>query len=117
MRREHPSQQGYAPFIPQFLHGRCKDDVVSPATARFFKTLETGKELAENDLTAVFSGIDFGMKADRLCERSSNVIGNSPMCTSKGSDGEFAYLFTLWSPSPGELQLVVLNVEPENVPD
>ncbi|MFD0047023.1 hypothetical protein ACFVGV_17715 [Pseudarthrobacter scleromae] len=81
------------------------------------RTWETGKELTEDDITAVFSGVRFRMKADRPCERRSNVIGKSPICASRGSDGEFEYLFTVWSPGPGEPQLVVLNVEPDYVPD
>jgi hypothetical protein len=81
------------------------------------RTWETGKELTEDDITAVFSGVGFGMKADRPCERRSNSIVKSPICTSRGSDGEFEYLFTVWSPGPGEPQLVVLNVEPDYVPD
>jgi hypothetical protein len=62
---------------------------------------ETGKELTEDDITAVLADVGFGMKADRPCERRSNVIGNSPICTSSGSDGELQYSFTVWSPGPG----------------
>lgn len=76
------------------------------------RTWETGRELTADDITAVFSGVGFGMKADGPCERSSKVIGNEPICTSRGSDGEFEYLFTFWSPGPGEPQLVVLNGDP-----
>lgn len=77
---------------------------------------ETGQELTEKDVATVLADVGFGMKADGPCERSSKVIGNEPICTSRGSDGEFEYLFTVWSPGPGEPQLVVLNVAPDSVP-
>lgn len=78
---------------------------------------ETGKELTDSDIASVFADVGFEMKSDRLCERQSNVIGNDPVCTSNGSDGEFQYSFTVWSPDPGGPQDVVLNVEPRYVPD
>lgn len=74
---------------------------------------ETGKELTDGDVTV--ADVGFEMNADRPCNRRSNAIGNSPICTSRGSDGQFEYLFTVWSPGPEEPQLVVLNVEPDHV--
>lgn len=81
------------------------------------RTWETGKELTEDDITAVFSGVDFGMKADEPCKRRSNDIGDTPICISRGTDGEFDYWFTVFSPAPGEPQRAVLSVRPHYVPD
>jgi hypothetical protein len=77
---------------------------------------ETGKELTEEDIRAVLADVGFGMDADSPCKRRANVIGNDPICTSRGSDGEFEDLFTVWSPGPGEPQLVILNIEPDHAP-
>lgn len=78
---------------------------------------ETGKELRRDDVRAVFAVVGFEMKADRPCERQGNVIGNEPICTSSGSDGELQYSFTVWSPGLGGPQDVVLNVEPRYAPE
>ncbi|MGN7200268.1 hypothetical protein [Arthrobacter sp. SAFR-044] len=73
---------------------------------------DTGKELTDDHVAAVFSGLGFEMKADGPCNRSSNIIGDSPICISRGADGEFEYLFTVFSPAPGAPERVVLAVEP-----
>lgn len=82
-----------------------------------FRRWETGRELTDSDVTAVLAEVGFEMKADGPCERPSNVIGNSPICTSSGSDGELQYSFTVWSPGPGGPQDVVLEIRPRYVPD
>lgn len=41
---------------------------------------ETGKELTDNDVAAVVSGVGVEMTADGPCKRQSNVIGNSTIC-------------------------------------
>ncbi|WP_350005479.1 hypothetical protein [Pseudarthrobacter sp. WHRI 8279] len=81
------------------------------------RTWETGKELTADDITAVLSGVDFEMKADRPCKRRSNDIGNAAICSSRGNDGEFEYFFTVFSPGLGEPQIVGLEIRPRYVPD
>ena len=49
------------------------------------RTWETGKELTEDDITTVFSGVGFEMKADSPCKRRSNDIGDTPICISRGT--------------------------------
>ena len=39
-----------------------------------YRQWEAGKELTENDLTAVVSGVGFEMKTDHPCQRQSNAI-------------------------------------------
>ena len=78
---------------------------------------ETGKELTDEDVARVLSGLGFEMRWEGPCRRPSNVIGDSPICTSRGSDGELEYVFTVWSPGPGDPQLVVLNVDPKYMPN
>lgn len=73
---------------------------------------DAGKELTDDHVAAVFSGLGFEMKADGPCKRSSNIIGDSPICISRGADGEFEYLFTVFSPAPGAPERMVLAVEP-----
>lgn len=77
-----------------------------------YRSWDTGKELTDYDLASVFADVGFEMKADRPCERRSNVIGSSPICTSSGSDEELQYSFTVWSPHPGGPQAVVLIIRP-----
>jgi len=48
------------------------------------RTWDTGKELTDDDVTAVFSGVGFEMKADGPCKRPSNVIGKTPSASSRG---------------------------------
>lgn len=72
---------------------------------------DTGKELTDDDIKAVFSGLGFEMKSDGPCRRQSNVIGSSPICILSGSDGEFEYSFTVFSPAPGAPQRVALAAE------
>lgn len=48
---------------------------------------ETGKELTDNDVAAVVSGVGVEMTADGPCKRQSNVIGNSTICIFTGKDG------------------------------
>jgi hypothetical protein len=75
-----------------------------------FRRWDAGRELTDSDVTAVLAEVGVEMKADRPCERRSNVNGNSPVCTSSGSDGELHYSFTVWSPGPGGPQDAVLEV-------
>lgn len=82
-----------------------------------YRSWDTGKELTDDDITAVLSRVGFEMKADRPCKRQSNDIGDTPICISTGTDGEFDYFFTVFSPGPREPQLVVLGVRPHYVPD
>ena len=81
------------------------------------RTWDTGKELTEDDVAAVLSGVGFEMKADRPCKRRSNDIGDAPICSSRGNDGEFEYFFTVFSPDPAEPQIVVLEIRPRYVPE
>jgi hypothetical protein len=64
-----------------------------------------------------FSGVGFGMKADGPYKRRSNDIRHTPICISRGNDGEFDSFFTVFSRARGELQRAILNVRPRYVPD
>ena len=78
---------------------------------------ETGKELTDNDVAAVVSGVGVEMTADGPCKRQSNVIGNSTICIFTGKDGEFNYWLSVASPGPGEPQKVGLNIRARIAPD
>ena len=78
---------------------------------------ETGKELTDNDVAALMSGLGFDMTTDYPCERDARIIGVGTICTSTGTDGEFRYWLSVTSPDPGEPQLVTLNVRPQYAPD
>ena len=78
---------------------------------------ETGKELTDNDVAALMSGLGFDMTTDHPCERDARIIGVGTICTSTGTDGEFRYWLSVTSPGPGEPQLVNLNVRPQYRPD
>lgn len=78
------------PHLPQVTPGANETRIAARA----------GKELTDDDVTAVFSAVGFEMKAERPCQRRSNVIENPPVRISSGSDGEFEYFFTVLSPSP-----------------
>ncbi|WPU11137.1 hypothetical protein [Pseudarthrobacter oxydans] len=78
---------------------------------------ETGKELTDNDVAAVVSGVGVAMTADGPCKRESNVIGNSTICIFTGKDGEFTYWLPVASPGPGEPQKVGLNIRARMAPD
>lgn len=78
---------------------------------------ETGKELTDNDVTALTSGLGFTMTTDHPCKRPANVIGSITICHSTGTDGEFDYRLAITSPAPGEPHLVTLNVQPPIMPD
>ena len=73
---------------------------------------DIGKELTENDLTAVVSGVGFEMKTDRPCQRQSNAIGLATICTSSGADGDYTFMLSVASPNPNEPQIVTLIVRP-----
>jgi hypothetical protein len=79
---------------------------------------DAGKELTDNEVTAMQSGLGFKMTAGHPpCRRPANGIGVIILCSSTGTDGEFDYLLTVTSPGPGEPQLVALIVRPHHVPD
>lgn len=78
---------------------------------------DTRKELTDNDVAALTSGLGFTMATNHPCKRQSNVIGVDTICISTGTDGEFDYWLTVTSPAPGEHQIVGLNVRPHYVPD
>jgi hypothetical protein len=78
-----------------------------------YRSWDTGKELTDNDIAGVESGLRFEMKADRPCKRRSNDIGDATICSSTGTDGEFDYLLTVTSRDPGEPQLVTLLIRPQ----
>ncbi len=82
-----------------------------------YRSWDSGKELTDDDVSALKSGFEFTMTADRPCTRPSNAIGVSTLCRSRGTDGEFDYLVTITSPDPGEPQLVTLVIRPRFVPD
>lgn len=63
---------------------------------------ETGKELTDNDVAALTSGLGFDMTTDHPCERPANGIGVVTFCISTGTDGEFDYWLAVTSPGPGE---------------
>jgi hypothetical protein len=77
-----------------------------------YRQWDTGKELTENDLTAVVSGVGFEMKTDRPCQRQSNAIGVTTICRSSGADGDNTYMLNAASPGVNEPQLVTLIVRP-----
>lgn len=70
--------------------------------SRLTRGWNTGKELTDNDVTEVISGVGFEMKADRPCKRRSNVIGNTPSLSQR-SDGEFELLLTVFGLTQGNL--------------
>ena len=61
---------------------------------------DTGKELSDDDVAALTSGLGFTMTTNHPCKRQANVI-----CIATGTDGEFDYWLTVTSPAPGEPQL------------
>ncbi|MBT2535435.1 hypothetical protein [Arthrobacter sp. ISL-69] len=77
-----------------------------------YRQWDTGKELTENDVTAVVSGVGFEMKTDRPCQRQSNAIGVATICSSSGTDGDYNYMLNVASPDPNEPQTVTLIVRP-----
>lgn len=77
-----------------------------------YRQWETGKELTANDVRAVVSDVGFEMKTDRPCERQSNAIGVTTICSSSGTDTEYSYMLNVTSPDPNEPQLVTLIVRP-----
>ena len=81
------------------------------------RTWDTGKELTDDDVTAVFSEVGFEMKADGPCKRPSNVIGKTPICIFTGTDGEYDYFLSVTSPAPGEPQLIALIISARYAPD
>lgn len=78
---------------------------------------DTGKELSDDDVAALTSGLGFTMTTNHSCKRQANVIGVDTICIATGTDGEFDYWLTVTSPAPGEPQIVGLNVRPHYVPD
>jgi hypothetical protein len=78
-----------------------------------YRQWEAGKELTEDDVEAIHSGVGFEMTANRPCQRPSNAIGVATICILEGADGEYRYLLTLISPDPNEPHLVALVLEPE----
>jgi hypothetical protein len=78
---------------------------------------ETGKELSDDDVAAVVSGVGVEMTTDNPCKRTAQMIGVAIICIRTGTDGEFRYWLSVTSPGPGEPQLVALNVRPQYAPD
>ena len=78
-----------------------------------YRQWEAGKELTEDDVEAIHSGVEFEMTANRPCQRPSNAIGVAAICILEGADREYRYLLTLTSPDPNEPHLVTLVVESE----
>lgn len=98
---------------------KLTDDIVRPERFMCISTnpcpslsrrWETGKELTDNEVAAVVSGVGVEMKADGPCKRQPNVIGDSTICRFTGKDGEFDYWLSVASPGPGEPQKVGLNI-------
>ena len=78
-----------------------------------YRQWEAGKELTEDDVEAIHSGVSLEMTANRPCQRPSNAIGVAAICILEGADREYRYLLTLTSPDPNEPHLVTLVVESE----
>ena len=78
---------------------------------------ETGKELTDNDVAAVVSGVGVEMTADGPCKRTAQMIGVATICIFTGKDGEFNYWLSVASPGPGEPQKVGLNIRARITPD
>jgi hypothetical protein len=78
---------------------------------------DTGKELSDDDIPALTSGLGFTMTTNHPCKRQANVIGVDTICIATGTDGEFDYWLAVTSPAPGEPQIGGLNVRPHYVPD
>lgn len=77
-----------------------------------YRRWEAGRELTDQDVTAVESGVGFPMASDHPCKRPSNGSGVITTCTSSGTDGEYNYLLTVTSPGLQEPQLVTLIISP-----
>jgi hypothetical protein len=77
-----------------------------------YRQWDTGKELTENDLTAVVSGVGFEMKTDRPCQRPAGVSGVITICRSSGIDGDYTYMLNVASPGLNEPQIITLIVRP-----
>ncbi|MFX1822247.1 hypothetical protein PV768_20950 [Pseudarthrobacter sp. CC4] len=73
---------------------------------------DTGKELTDDDVAAIKSGLGFEMRADRPCARPSNAIGVTTICRSTGTDGEYTYMLNVTSPGLNDPQLVTLIIRP-----
>jgi hypothetical protein len=68
------------------------------------------KELTDQDLAALMSGLGFDMTTDQPCKRTAQMIGVATICIFTGKDGEFNYWLSVASPGPGEPQKVGLNI-------
>jgi hypothetical protein len=77
-----------------------------------YRQWDTGKELTENDLTAVVSGAGFEMKTDLPCQRPPGVSGVITICRSSGIDGEYNCMLNVASPGLNEPQIVTLIIRP-----
>ena len=75
-----------------------------------YRQWEAGKELTENDLTAVVSGVGFEMKTDTPCQRPANVSGSITICRFSGTDDKYTYMLNVASPGLNEPQIVTMIV-------
>lgn len=99
-----------------------EDDVVRPVRYLCFDTnpcpsiyrsWNAGKEIAPTDLAAMVSKSGFEMKVDGSCTRKPRDIGPTTVCSSSGNDGQYQYLLNVRSPGPGQPDLIILNVSPQ----
>jgi len=72
----------------------------------------TDIEFTPADLLAIASPAGITLKVDKVCQRQANVSGDATLCTGTGNDGKYVYYLTAVSPGVGEMQELVLNVEP-----
>lgn len=82
-----------------------------------YRRWDTGKELTDDDVAVLKSGLGFKMMTDHPCRRPTNGSGVITLCSITGTDGEFDFLLTVTSPGPSEPQLVTLIVGPHYAPD
>ncbi|BCW78866.1 hypothetical protein [Arthrobacter sp. NicSoilC5] len=77
-----------------------------------YRRWEAGRELTDQDVLAVASGLRGPMTSDHPCKRPPNVSGTITICASRGTDGEYNYHLTVTSPGLQEPQLVTLIIRP-----
>lgn len=87
----------------------CMDTNPCPSV---YRRWNTGKQVTEDDLRAVSSTTGFPMTTDGTCVRRANVGGPSPVCSARGTDGDYDYQLNVISPGKDAAALLVLLVEP-----
>lgn len=86
----------------------CLNGNPCPSLHRAWQATE---ELTEQDLQSIAADAGFSIAVDRSCTRRANVIGNSAVCTGRGSHGGYDFRLTITSPGPGADSVLVLGLE------